>query len=363
MENDRQMNALIGVFIGLAIGDAMGAPVEFLQPAPQPRFFSAVAPPGYSVTDYPDKAKEAYDRDVASWARLGCPPLRPFHLPELPARVPVPAVDPPVVGYRTGGPHNVRIGEWTDDTAMAVALAEALLREQKFDAFRIMENWLAWYKDGTYGTRSHCFDIGNATHLALSRYASETYDSDYWLPPDRHGAEGPRAAGNGGIMRLAPAVLFAFSQGIDSEARRNLAIELAVKQSHLTHAEAICDEYARRLAALLHSLICTGTEAEATAILGEVFETLPEEARRCPKNSGYVKTTFEAAVWAVATSVCFEESILRAVNLGGDADTIGAVAGQIAGARWGYQAIPQAWRAQLVDHDRLYAVANRLSQA
>ena len=307
----RQEDALVGTLIGLAVGDALGAPVEFMQP-----------------------------RRI-----VGEPP----------------SLSPPVTDFRTGGQHQVCLGEWTDDTAMAVALGEALVARRGFDATSIMDNWLAWYRTGAFGTRDWCFDIGNSTSGALDAYMNARRLTGV-ARADSHGARGPWAAGNGGIMRLAPAVVFAFSLDLESEQRRLHAIDLAVRQSHLTHSEPECDAYAARLGALLHDLIAAKTEHEAEARIDADYGELPESAKRNPDNSGYVKTTYQAAIWAVATTSSFEAAVLRAVNLGGDADTIGAVAGQIAGACRGAAAIPERWREHVVAGNRLNSLAVRLSR-
>lgn len=296
----------IGSFIGLAIGDAMGAPVEFQQPKRQ---------------------AEQYSKDMGS---------EPLFL------------SPLVQGYQQGGAHQVRIAEWTDDTAMACAIAESLLQQGSYDPRAIMSEWSHWYRTGKHGTRGYCFDIGLATSAALRRFIETDQAS-----PETCGSVGPNAAGNGGIMRLAPAVIF--QQG--NHPSRERAINLAEKQSRLTHGEQICDTYARILGGVIWDLATAETNLEWDTIIAREFDQLGQLKL---SNSGYVKTTYEAALWAIATSQTFEEAILKAVNLGGDADTIGAVTGQIAGARWGYQSIPEDWRANLVRHDHLYQLAHRL---
>jgi ADP-ribosyl-[dinitrogen reductase] hydrolase len=368
MTKDIQQDYFTGSLIGLAIGDAMGAPVEFMQPQPS-REYRRTRPPGYrpgaqctpealAEEEADQEKRRAYYR-ARGYPESGLRPKPPAPDEIFPPRLAPPMITPPVMGFRTGGPHNVSLGEWTDDTAMAIALAEALIEKEGYDALAIMNNWDSWRRTGAFGTRPHCFDIGTTTAVALRDFYN-SQDEPYPTRPESHGMCGPRCAGNGGIMRLAPAVIFGQGREIAPEEKRAQAISLSTKQSHLTHAEPICDEYAALLGALLFDLAPAPSRDEAQIIFLEAWRGLTPQEQVVPKNSGYVATTYKAALWAVHETDSFERAILAAVNLGGDADTIGAVTGQIAGALYGYAAIPEAWTRGLVQHNHLHALAKLL---
>ena len=254
-----------------------------------------------------------------------------------------------------GGPFDLEPGQWTDDTAMALALAASLGERGKFDAVDISRRFIAWWREGTYSCTGTCFDIGGATAAALATI--ERSGNPFG------GRTSPTAAGNGSLMRLAPAVLFAFP---DEE----LAVETAWKQSRITHATAQAIDACGVLARILVRSIRTGAPAALTAVLpGDTLHPSVREVaagafrtatRDEIASSGYVVDTLKAALWAVHSTDSFEDALVLAVNLADDADTVGAVTGQIAGAIYGASAIPERWLAPLAWRDRIEAAALQL---
>ncbi|MBL6082389.1 ADP-ribosylglycohydrolase family protein [Belnapia sp. T18] len=240
-----------------------------------------------------------------------------------------------------GGPFRMPPGGWTDDTAMALGLADSLVELGRFDGADAMRRWLRWMGQGAYSHTGSCFDIGNQTAVALRRF-----QRDGSLPPPTD------AAGNGAIMRLAPVVLFALRE--PPERRRVVAVDLAARQARLTHNSDEAAATAEAMAGLLHDLL-HGAGPEA---LGEVAA-----ARNLVRSGGYVLETWNAARWAVATTGSFREAVLAAANLGEDADTTAAVAGQMAGAMYGYAGIPSMGRERLLWHKEIEAAGwNLISQ-
>ncbi|MGC8118853.1 ADP-ribosylglycohydrolase family protein [Marinobacter sp. VGCF2001] len=237
-----------------------------------------------------------------------------------------------------GGAFNVKPGEWTDDTAMALCLAQSLIDCDGFDSKDQLSRYVRWMNDGYMACQEKCIDIGNTTRDALRRF-SRTQVS-------YAGTDNPFASGNGGIMRLAPAVIAAGD--------RETALEYAINSSRTTHSSADCLDAAELMGAVLWQL-------REGADLKELLENLPDTGERAMaigrikrgffryfnrdeiSSSGYVIDTLEAALWSVYHAECFEDALITAVNLGDDADTVGAVTGQIAGAAWGVEAIPQRW--------------------
>jgi ADP-ribosylglycohydrolase len=240
-----------------------------------------------------------------------------------------------------GGPFRLQPGEWTDDTSMALCLSESLVARKGFDPVHQLETYCRWWKTGHLSVKGRCFDIGNATRAALARF--ERSREPYC------GSSDPGAAGNGSLMRLAPVPL-AFA-GTSTE-----AIRLAGESSRTTHAAPECVDACRYFSALLVAALGGLTKEQ---ILSTSFEPATARVREIAsgsfrekqppqiRGSGYVIHTLEAALWAFHTTDSFRDGALRVVNLGEDADTTGAVFGQIAGAYYGEQAIPADWRSRL----------------
>ncbi len=254
---------------------------------------------------------------------------------------------PPVTGMIGGGPFNLKPGEWTDDTSMALCLLDSLAHDPRLDERDLMDRFVRWWRHGENSVTGRCFDIGITTRAALSHY-EKTGDPIA-------GSTDPRSSGNGGIMRLAPVVLVA----PDDPDR---AADLARRQSRTTHASQACLDAADLLARTLVAAI--GGAGKEALRAGEGRAYVPEIAaiangawrgknRDAIASSGYVVHTLEAAVWCVERADGFADAVLEAVNLGDDADSVGAVAGQIAGAVWGEKCMPSAWIFQLSWQSRI----------
>lgn len=265
----------------------------------------------------------------------------------------------PVTDMVGGGVFGLKAGQWTDDTSMALCLAESLVRQQGFDAADQMRRYTNWYKVGYMSSTGECFDIGGATRNALERFVrtGEPYS----------GSSDPMTAGNGSIMRLAPVAMAYAHQPAE-------AVRYAGLSSRTTHAALESVEACEALAAIL---VAGFRGADKAAMLspetmkrwrtepGMSFSPATEEVvmgsyqRKEPpeiQGSGYVVRSLEAALWAFYKSSSFEEGALLAVNLGDDADTTGAVYGQMAGAYYGQRGIPVHWQDKLAmkeDFERL----------
>ena len=263
----------------------------------------------------------------------------------------------PISDMVGGGPWRLQPGQWTDDTSMALCLAESLIERGGFDPKDQMERYLRWYRQGHLSSTGVCFDIGNTTARALHHF--ERTREPYSGPTD------PYSAGNGSMMRLAPVPVFYYARG-DLKA----AIERAADSSRTTHGAAACIDACRYLAYLIVGALSGVPKDEL--LNPPPLEFLTREVRavaegsfkhRHPpaiRGSGYVVESLEAALWAFWHSDDFREGCLRAVNLGDDADTTGAVYGQLAGAYYGAGAIPASWRERLAMRDLIVAYADRL---
>lgn len=246
-----------------------------------------------------------------------------------------------------GGPFDLAAGQWTDDTSMALALADSLLHDPALDPKDLMNRFVRWWKEGVYSCTGQCFDIGTTTSAALLRYL-RTGDP---LAGDSR----PDSSGNGCIMRLAPVAVRHWN---DHDALRHVA----EVQARTTHATDECVEYSVLLARII-----------ADAIEGEPFQELVTgniaksvrgyrlgQPRSEVRGSGYVVHCLHAALWAVGRTTSFENAVLMASNLGEDADTTAAVTGQIAGAIYGLSGIPESWLEKLAWRERIEQQASQL---
>ncbi len=269
----------------------------------------------------------------------------------------------PVTGMRGGGFHGLGPGEWTDDTSMALCLAESLVTCGRFDARDQMERYLRWYRQGHLSSTGKCVDIGDTVRQALERYerTGEPYA----------GLTDPRTAGNGSLMRIAPVVIWHANNP-------SSAMAAAAASSRTTHGTAAAIDACRYFAGLIAgalndvpkaTLLSPQFSPVASAFSDEpLTEVIAEVAagsflRRTPpevRGTGYVVESLEAALWAFAVTDTFADGVLAAANLGEDADTTAAIYGQLAGAYYGAAAIPAEWRLQLVKRSLVEEYAERL---
>lgn len=249
-----------------------------------------------------------------------------------------------------GGPFELKPGQWTDDTAMALALAESLRAHPGFDPTDLMRRFCDWRANGTYSCTGDCFDIGLTVRSALVRFQR---DGNPFA-----GSTAPDTAGNGSIMRLAPVPVRFWR---DRERMRRVAED----QARTTHGA----EEARRYAVLLADIVAEGIEGRPLKDIleGEAAREVrgfrPGQPRAEVRGTGYVVHCLHAALWSVSVTDDFRGAVLAAANLGEDADTTAAVAGQIAGAVYGLSGIPAEWLAKLAWRDRLERVAGELYDA
>ena len=275
-----------------------------------------------------------------------------------------------------GGPFDLAPGEWTDDTSMALCLAESLIERRVFDPADQLQRYVRWYREGHMSATGECFDIGNATREALHHFESTGDPYSGSVDPDR--------AGNGSIMRLAPVPLFYALSGTgtsDDTASRSLeSIDWCAKSSRTTHGAPAAVDACRYLGALIVGAV-NGVAKEE--LLSERYAPVPgywEDHPLIPaidtvargsfkrkeppeiRGTGYVVASLEAALWAFHKSDSFEHGAFLAANLGEDADTTGAVYGQLAGAHYGENGIPKHWRRKLSHRLLIEHFAEKLFQ-
>lgn len=259
-----------------------------------------------------------------------------------------------------GGPFRLKPGIWTDDTSMALALADSLLasraRDMEFEPVDLIDRFVAWWQDGDYSPTGTCFDIGVTTSSALSRYLSSG--------EPMAGDIDPYSAGNGSLMRLAPVGIAAIHW------ERELTDNIARLQSGTTHAAEDCLDACAAYALMLRAAIRgsgfeesvrAGQGRSATTVEAIVQGSWREKGRDQISSSGYVAHSLEAALWCVGQTENFRDAVLLAANLGDDADTTAAITGQLAGALYGRSGIPSEWLDKLAWRQRLEEAAVQLA--
>ena len=293
---NEELDRYRGSLLGLAVGDALGAPVEFMRPG-------------------------TFD---------------------------------PVTEMLGGGPHGLMPGEWTDDTSMALCLAESLIECRGFNAVDQLQRYVRWWRNGHLSSTGFCFDIGNTTRAALEAFESSGEPS---------GLTSPDTAGNGSIMRLAPIPMYYVLNLED-------AIEFAGRSSMTTHAADEAVSACRYMAAVIARAL-RGREKE-DVLAPPRLSDLADGVKRVAfgsfrifnppqiRGSGYVVESLEAALWAFHHTDNFADGACMAVSLGEDSDTTAAVYGQIAGAFYGANCIPARWANAVVRKDLIIDFADQL---
>lgn len=275
----------------------------------------------------------------------------------------------PIIDMVGGGPFNLEPGQWTDDTSMAMCLAESLVQQRGFDPHDQLRRYLNWWRYGYWSSTGTCFDIGNATAASLRRFESHP-EAPY--PGDAF----PDAAGNGPLMRLAPVPI---AYALDMKA----VAEISALSARATHGARVAIDATRFFGILLCAAL-NGTPKSELLRQGAIYtpphisfdepDALHPEVVRVARGSylnrrppdirggGYVVDALDAALWAVAHNDTYAATVLAAANLGDDADTTAAIAGQLAGALYGIDAIPEPWLRRLHRHDDILALADALHE-
>jgi ADP-ribosylglycohydrolase len=269
----------------------------------------------------------------------------------------------PIDDMLGGGPFNLAPGQWTDDTSMALCLAESLIERRGFDPADQLERYSQWQKHGHHSSNGRVFAIGNTVRAALAKFArtKEPYCGSF----------DPSSAGNGSLMRLAPVPIFFASSPIEAIARSG-------ESSRTTHQAQTAIDACRYFGGLIAGVVTGASKEELLSdryapvanywrdnrLASEIDQIAAGSFKRLQppeiKGTGYVVKSLEAALWAFYCSDSFREGCLLAVNLGNDADTTGAIYGQLAGAYYGESEIPKHWREKLAHFETIKSLASQL---
>jgi len=266
---------------------------------------------------------------------------------------------PALTGMTGGGPFDLQPGEWTDDTSMALCLAESLLEVNGFEARDQRLRYLDWFEHGHLSSTGACFDIGNTAREALDKFKRT---GDPFSGPTR-----PETAGNGCLMRLAPVPMFHFG-------RPDEVLPYSAESARTTHGAVECLDACRLFGNMLQRAL-GGADKEAI-LSGAAPDTLASSSirrvgrgnfrtkdRSAIRGTGYVVESLEAALWCFWRTTSFEAAILEAANLGDDADTTAGICGQVAEAHHGEAGIPAQWMDKLAKGKMIRGLADRLFEA
>lgn len=278
-----------------------------------------------------------------------------------------------VTGMEGHGTYDMPIGTWTDDSSMALATLASIHELGTIDLEDIMTRFIDWYEDGDYTPFGEAFDIGNTCSLAI-----EEYEKNHNLATC--GRTGEHSNGNGSLMRIIPVCLYAYEKRLSDDD----AVKVIHEVSGLTHnhlrSKMACGLYYFCIKQIidgngnirerLQRGMDKGFEYYENNIenrvelarfsrlrdLNEFAITSEDEI----KSSGYVVDSLEAAIWSLITTQSFKDCLLVAVNLGDDTDTIGAIAGGVAGLFYGYDCIPEDWISVIRRRERIENLCDKL---
>jgi ADP-ribosylglycohydrolase len=259
----------------------------------------------------------------------------------------------PVGDLLGGGPFDLPRGAWTDDTSMALCLAESLVERNGFDARDQVERYTRWQGEGYLSATGQCVGItaSTARALAMAKWRRQLFS----------GSHDPTHLDPEVLSRVAPAVMFFFASGAE-------AVNHASEQARTTCQSAPALDACRLFGAMLHGALTGKPKGvvlspdphllDAAALRTNVAALLG--ASNPAPRAGEVVEVLEAARWAFQTTDNFRDGALRAANLGANSDVAAAVFGQLAGAHYGVGAIPSTWRNSLMEKDLIEGLADRL---
>ncbi|GBD92920.1 ADP-ribosyl-[dinitrogen reductase] glycohydrolase [bacterium BMS3Abin05] len=254
-----------------------------------------------------------------------------------------------------GGWLNLEPGEGTDDTQMTVCLAESLVQKAAFDAEDVLQKFLVWYD-------THPKDIGNTTQVALSLLKNNAHRRG--ASKKAHEILKEKSAGNGSLMRVAPI-------GLMYHQHEAQLIEASFASSKITHWDALAAESCAAFNLILADFLHGYGQEEAILnaadkirprndLVARSIESVIDKECEALQPTGFVLDTLETSLWHFYHSDSFEEAVVHAVNMGGDADTIGAVTGALSGAYFGPESLPGRWLDVLKGKDLIENLAEKL---
>ena len=285
----------------------------------------------------------------------------------------------PVKTMEGYGTYNMPPGTWSDDSSMALATLDSIREKGEVDYSDIMDRFAGWLFSGEYTPAGEAFDQGITCQEAISNYVR---GKDYRTC----GKTGEWANGNGALMRIMPACLYVYEKVLKEEWNVKQALECVHQISALTHnhlrSKMACGIYYFMMKSIIEGdgslpeRLQNGID-DAMDFYHEDLVNYVElahytrlfqldEFAKCGedtiKSTGYVVDSLEAAVWGLITTDTVEDCLLKVVNLGGDTDTIGAIAGGLAVLFYGYDSVPEEWRKQIIKEEEIITLCEMMEE-
>lgn len=264
----------------------------------------------------------------------------------------------PVTGMRGYGTYNMPPGTWSDDSSMTIATMASIINKQAIDYDDMMREFLDWIENGKYTQYENTFDFGITTHNGLLNYKNG-------MNPILCGGTGERDNGNGSLMRILP---LAFIPNIDYETIENVS---GLTHGHL-RSKIACVFYVEIAKSMLEEDLSIDEHIklagdkikehyndsnELNHFIRIFNDDLNDESTISSK--GYVISTFESVIYSLKTTDNFKDAVLKAVNLGEDTDTVGAICGGLAGIYYGYDSIPMYWIESIPEINQVLELCER----
>lgn len=271
------------------------------------------------------------------------------------------------------GTHNQPVGTWSDDTSLVLATLDAM--SCNVGSFgRVMDNFREWLEKGKYTANGRVFDVGGTTARAIERYRT---GEDLALC----GEDYEYSNGNGSLMRMLPVAFYMwFRRGLTID---ESTVGMIGMYSSLTHAHELSKECCVYYVYVALHIIAEGNtvglqravENGIKAVeryyqnhggslvlreicLGSLSVALLQKEKDI-RSTGYVVDSLEASLWSLYHSTNFKSAVCRAVSLGGDTDTIGAITGSLAGLYYGWDKLPKGWMYDLQNKSLIYDICDR----
>ena len=275
----------------------------------------------------------------------------------------------PVVGMREYGTHNQPKGTWSDDSSLALCLAESLCNGYNLND--IADKFIRWYYDGYCTPYGRVFDVGITTARAISNLQSG-------IKPNLAGMDRERDNGNGSLMRILPLVPYIINMEEEDRFRiigevsslthrhpRSILAcialcEFAIQYIDLQAVERAYQAMQQTILQLLKKEMFIEEDIPFKRFVGLSYEEFKTIALKDIHSTEYVIDTLEASLWCIFNTTSYKDAVLKAVNLGDDANTVGAITGGLAGIIYGYDTIPPEWLEVLAKKDDIIELANKL---
>ena len=275
----------------------------------------------------------------------------------------------PVVGMREYGTHNQPKGTWSDDSSLALCLAESLCNGYNLND--IADKFIRWYYDGYCTPYGRVFDVGVTTARAISYLQSG-------CKPELAGMDRERDNGNGSLMRILPLVPYIINMEEEDRFRiigevsslthrhpRSILAcislcEFAIQYINLQSIEKAYQTMQQTMLQLLKKEMFIEEDIPFKRLVGLSYEEFKNIELKDIRSTGYVIDTLEASLWCVFNTTNYKDAVLKAVNLGDDTDTVGAITGGLAGIIYGYDTIPSKWIDTLARKDDIIGLGEKL---